>query len=73
MGISPSHPPRTAKQVIITKAVGWMLREVEKREPTVAEAFLQTHYRDMLRTMLRYAIERLPAARRQAYLKGTVD
>jgi 3-methyladenine DNA glycosylase AlkD len=57
---------------LIHKAVGWMLREVEKRQTTVAEAFLQSHYRNMPRTMLRYAIERLPEARRQAYLKGTV-
>jgi len=57
---------------LIHKAVGWMLREVEKRQTTVAEAFLHTHYRNMPRTMLRYAIERLPEARRQAYLKGTV-
>jgi len=57
---------------LIHKAVGWMLREVEKRQTAVAEAFLQTHYRKMPRTMLRYAIERLPEARRQAYLKGTV-
>lgn len=57
---------------LIHKAVGWMLREVEKRETTVAEAFLKTYYRNMPRTMLRYAIERLPEARRQAYLKGTV-
>ncbi len=57
---------------LIHKAVGWMLREVEKRQTTVAEAFLQKHYRKMPRTMLRYAIERLPEARRQAYLKGTV-
>jgi 3-methyladenine DNA glycosylase AlkD len=57
---------------LIHKAVGWMLREVQKRETTVAEAFLQTHYRQMPRTMLRYAIERLPQARRQAYLQGTV-
>lgn len=57
---------------LIHKAVGWLLREVEKRETTVAEAFLRTHYRNMPRTMLRYAIERMPEARRQAYLKGTV-
>jgi len=57
---------------LIHKAVGWMLREVEKRETLAAEAFLRTHYRNMPRTMLRYAIERLPEARRQAYLKGEV-
>jgi 3-methyladenine DNA glycosylase AlkD len=57
---------------LIHKAVGWMLREVGKRDVTAAEAFLQAHYRKMPRTMLRYAIERLPEARRQAYLKGAV-
>lgn len=56
---------------LIHKAVGWMLREVGKREVKVAEAFLQAHYQEMPRTMLRYAIERLPETRRQAYLKGT--
>jgi 3-methyladenine DNA glycosylase AlkD len=57
---------------LIHKAVGWMLREVGKRDVKAAEAFLQAHYRKMPRTMLRYAIERLPEARRQAYLKGAV-
>ncbi len=57
---------------LIHKAVGWMLREVQKRETAVAEAFLIEYYRQMPRTMLRYAIERLPEARRQAFLKGTV-
>jgi 3-methyladenine DNA glycosylase AlkD len=57
---------------LIHKAVGWMLREVGKREAAAAEAFLVTHHRNMPRTMLRYAIERFPETRRQAYLKGEV-
>jgi 3-methyladenine DNA glycosylase AlkD len=55
---------------LIHKAVGWMVREVGKRDPQRFEAFLIERYRRMPRTMLRYAIERLPEARRQAYLRG---
>jgi 3-methyladenine DNA glycosylase AlkD len=57
---------------LIHKAVGWMLREVGKREMTLAEAFLGAHYRKMPRTMLRYAIEKFPETKRQAYLKGSL-
>ena len=48
-----------------------MLREVGKRNVAVLEAFLGEHCRVMPRTMLRYAIERLPDEKRRAYLKGT--
>lgn len=58
-------------QDLIHKASGWMLREVGKRNPETLEGFLNNHYPKMPRTMLRYAIERLPKATRTAYLRGT--
>ncbi len=57
---------------LIHKAVGWMLREVGKRcSLAELESFLQKHGRDMSRTTLRYAIERLPAPRRMYYLRSS--
>ena len=58
---------------LIQKAVGWMLREVGKRvSEREEEAFLKRHYRDMPRTMLRYAIERFAEPKRKRYLAGLV-
>ncbi len=56
---------------LIHKAVGWMLREVYKKDINICMTFLRENYAQLPRTTLRYAIERMPEIDRKAYLKGT--
>jgi len=53
---------------LIHKAVGWMLREVGKRDLKTEEEFLEKNYRKMPRTCLRYAIEKFSEEKRRAFL-----
>jgi 3-methyladenine DNA glycosylase AlkD len=57
------------KQDLIHKAVGWVLREVGKKNLSLLESFLSAHCPEMPRTALRYAIEKFPKEKREYYLK----
>lgn len=57
---------------LIHKAVGWMLREVGKRDFQTEFEFLKQHYKKMPRIMLRYAIERFDPELRQQFLNGSI-
>jgi 3-methyladenine DNA glycosylase AlkD len=54
---------------LIHKAVGWMLREIGKRDLDSLKKFLAKNYKDISRTTLRYAIEKFPEEERKLWLK----
>lgn len=57
---------------LMHKANGWMLREMGNKNEAELITYLNQHYREMPRTCLRYAIEKLDDKVRQDYLKGRI-
>lgn len=54
---------------LMQKAIGWMLREMGKRDKDMLVQFLEKHATTMPRTMLRYAIEKFPETERREFMK----
>lgn len=57
---------------LMHKANGWLLREMGNKNEKELIDYLNIHYREMPRTCLRYAIEKLDEDIRQDYLKGRI-
>lgn len=57
---------------LMHKANGWLLREMGEKNEAELINFLNKHYKEMPRTSLRYAIEKLDEDLRQDYLKGRI-
>jgi 3-methyladenine DNA glycosylase AlkD len=57
------------KHDLMHKAVGWLLREMGKRDPGLLRAFLQAHCTEMPRTALRYSIEKFSESERKRWLQ----
>jgi len=57
------------KHDLIHKAVGWMLREIGKRDQSILEEFLEKYHKKMPRTMLRYSIEKLTPEKRAYFMR----
>ena len=70
MFLNIAKPLLKDKEDLIHKALGWMLREVYKKDNRVCEKFLKQNYKNLPRTTLRYAIERMPEVKRKRFLKG---
>jgi 3-methyladenine DNA glycosylase AlkD len=58
------------KHDLIHKAIGWMLREAWKRDPEAVEKFMEKNLKQLPRTALRYAIEKMSPEERQAWLRA---
>lgn len=57
---------------LIHKAIGWMLREVGKRDKKILKKFLKENYNKIPRTTLRYAIEKFDEKERKIWLKKPI-